>query len=687
MTTMSPPICLSVCMRCKPSAWSGDDDRRPGAVLAEEIDRRCVADGVCDIVLREIRCMSQCNRPCVAALSCDGKFTSLFGDLAPQRDVEALFEAVNLYRMRRDGVDGPLRATACTPRRYPRADSSARIGVRPRASTGLSLKTCSPRLGVTPAFDRTAHRGISAGKIATLERPAAMDSRQILRRALLAGAVALTTLVLPSMTYAQQGDALLRVVAPWEYTSNDPTDTGYILARMGIADTLVQVEPDGKLIGGVASSWTIDADKLTWRFALRPGATFHDGSQITASAVATSLKAAFAGESLSAVPFDGVAAEGEQVVIRTRTPFSVLPPFLTDYASVILAPSSYGSDGKVQKIVASGPYRIAAIDGKTILDLERFDGYARTKPAIAKVRYTAVGNGNTRANIAVAGDADLVFTVAPTAISRIDAAGQMKVESVTIPRIRPIAFNSGLAQFEDVRVRRAISMAIDRAGIASAILRHPGSAATQLLPPLMKDWHDPSLPPIAYDVEGAKKLLAEAGWVPEADGIRAKGGVRLAARMLTLSGRAELPVMATAIQAQLRQIGMEIAIEAGQAAIIPAAIKDGTMQMTMFARTYVNVPEVIATIIPDYTRERSTWGTMNWPGRDRIRPLTEEYVTSFDDARKAALRREIMKIIHDEAPVIPVSWFEHTVAVSKRVTGVEIDPYEMRYLIDRVRFR
>jgi len=132
---------------------------------------------------------------------------------------------------------------------------------------------------------------------------------------------------------------------------------------------------------------------------------------------------------------------------------------------------------------------------------------------------------------------------------------------------------------------------------------------------------------------------------------------------------------------------MEIAIEAGQAAIIPAAIKDGTMQMTMFARTYVNVPEVIATIIPDYTRERSTWGTMNWPGRDRIRPLTEEYVTSFDDPRKAALRREIMKIIHDEAPVIPVSWFEHTVAVSKRVTGVEIDPYEMRYLIDRVRFR
>jgi len=494
-------------------------------------------------------------------------------------------------------------------------------------------------------------------------------------------------LLLPAAAVAQQGEALLRVVAPWEYSSNDPTDTGYILARMGIAETLVQVEPDGRLIGGVASGWTIDADKLTWRFTLRPGATFHDGSPITAAAVAASLKTAFEGESLSAVPFDRVAAEGEQVVIRTKTPFSVLPPFLTDYASVILAPSSFGSDGKVQKIVASGPYRITAIEGKAVIDLERFEGYARAKPAIAKARYTAVGNGDTRANIAVAGDADLVFTVAPTAIQRIDGAGQLKVESITIPRIRPIAFNSGLPQFEDVRVRRAISMAIDRAGIASAILRHPGSAATQLLPPLMKDWHDPSLPPIPHDVEGAKRLLTEAGWLPGADGIRAKGGTRLAAKMLTLSGRAELPVMATAIQAQLRQIGMEIAIEAGQSAIIPAAIRDGTMQMTMFARTYVNVPEVIATIVPDYTRERSTWGTMNWPGRERVKPLTDEYVSSFEETRKATLRREIMKIIHDEAPVIPVSWFEHTVAVSKRVDNVVIDPYEMRYLIDRVRFR
>lgn len=97
------PICLSVCMRCKPADWTGDDSRRPGAILAEDVERRCITDAVDDIVLREIRCMSQCNRPCVVALSCDGKFTYLFGDLAPQRDVAAILETVALYRIRRDG--------------------------------------------------------------------------------------------------------------------------------------------------------------------------------------------------------------------------------------------------------------------------------------------------------------------------------------------------------------------------------------------------------------------------------------------------------------------------------------------------------------------------------------------------------------------------------------------------------
>jgi peptide/nickel transport system substrate-binding protein len=456
------------------------------------------------------------------------------------------------------------------------------------------------------------------------------------------------------------------------------------MARMQIAETLVMVEPDGKLVGGIAESWTVSEDKLTWRFKIRPGVVFHDGTPVTAEAAAASLRRSLAGESMQQIPVDQLSVEGDTLVLRTKTPFSHLPAVLVDYASVILAPASWGADGKVSRVIATGPFRITSIDGKTVIELERFDRYWGEKPKVARARYTAIANGDTRTNVAIAGDQDIIFTTVPAATPRIDAAGQMKVESLTIPRVRAMAFNSGLPQFSDVRVRRAISMAIDRKGIASAVLRHPPSAATQLLPAAVPAWHDASLPAYPFDVAGANALLDQAGWVRGADGVRAKDGVRLAANMLTIASRSELAVMGTAMQAQLKAIGMELAVEPGPFANIPAAIKDGTMQMMLLARTYINVPEVIATIISDYTRERSNWGTVNWPGHVRVKALTDEYVQSFDESRKAQIRKDILKIIHEDVPLAALSWFEHTVAVNKRVKGLFIDPFETRYMLQKV---
>ncbi|MCA0400056.1 MAG: ABC transporter substrate-binding protein [Proteobacteria bacterium] len=504
------------------------------------------------------------------------------------------------------------------------------------------------------------------------------------RRSALALAVCAATLAgFPSLVQAQEA-GVLRVASPWEYTSNEPTDTGFLMTRMQIAETLVMVEPDGRLVGGIAESWSVSDDKLTWRFKIRPGVLFHDGTPVTTEAAAASLRRSLSGESMQQIPVDQLTTDGDTLVLKTKTPFSHLPAVLVDYASVVLAPASWGADGKVSKVIGTGPFRITAIDGKNVIELARFDGYWGEKPKVARARHTAIPNGDTRTNVAVAGDQDIIFTTVPSATPRIDAAGQMKVVNLTIPRLRVMAFNSGLPQFSDVRVRRAISMAIDRKGIASAVLRHPGSAATQLLPAALPDWHDATLSAYAFDVAGANALLDQAGWTRGADGVRTKDGVRLAATLLTISNRPELTVMGTAMQAQLKAIGMELNVEPGPSAAIPAAIQAGTMQMTMFARTYVNVPEVVATIIPDFTRERSTWGTLNWPGRARIKALSDEYVQSFDESRKASLRREMLKIIHEEMPVTAVSWFEHTVAVNKRVKGLVIDPFEMRYMLHKV---
>jgi predicted metal-binding protein len=97
------PHSLSVCFRCKPTDWRGSDDARPGAHLADAIELEAARRGLDLAVLRDVRCMSQCKRPCVVAFSHPEKFTYLFGDLGADSDAAAVLDAFELYASRDDG--------------------------------------------------------------------------------------------------------------------------------------------------------------------------------------------------------------------------------------------------------------------------------------------------------------------------------------------------------------------------------------------------------------------------------------------------------------------------------------------------------------------------------------------------------------------------------------------------------
>jgi peptide/nickel transport system substrate-binding protein len=118
--------------------------------------------------------------------------------------------------------------------------------------------------------------------------------RLTLRRALL---LALATSPL-STAMAQTGPTtsarVLKVAAPWEIGSLDPSKTGYIFTRLEVTETLVDVDASGQLSPGLAAHWSVSPDQKTWRFPLRAGAIFHDGSVVTPEAVMRSLERALA---------------------------------------------------------------------------------------------------------------------------------------------------------------------------------------------------------------------------------------------------------------------------------------------------------------------------------------------------------------------------------------------------------
>ncbi len=479
----------------------------------------------------------------------------------------------------------------------------------------------------------------------------------------------------------------LRIVSPWEIAGLDPARSGYIFARLQVAETLVGADEGGNPVPSLAESWTEAPDGLEWLFRLRPDARFHDGTPANAEAVARALQRArsLTGGMLANAPIAEIAAGDGVVSIRTIRPFGALLAFLAHSSAVVLAPSAYSETGSVTRIVGTGPYRATIVEPPLKVELSRFEGWAGRPPAIARASYLAVTRGETRTAMAESGQADLVYVLPPEAVDRLRRNQRLAVTVLPIPRTRLLKLNSAPPFFDDRRVRQAIGFAIDREGIAASLLRSPESRATQLFPPSLSEWHVPDLPALTHDGARARALLAEAGWTPGQNGILEKDGRLFRVTLRTFSDRPEQPPMAAAIQAQLREIGIDIRVAIVNSGEIPAGHRDGTLEMALFARNFSLVPDPIGTLLQDYGPQGGDWGAMNWSSAELSRTL-DLLGSTRDPAERARLRSAAARVLHAELPVVPVAWFDYAVAANRRLQNVSVDPFELSYRLDAMRW-
>ena len=283
--------------------------------------------------------------------------------------------------------------------------------------------------------------------------------------------------------------ATLQIVGPWEFTSLSPASSGYMLLNLQVCETLVGADDHGRPQPALAQRWKVSADGLAWHFTLRPGARFHDGSRATAAVVVQSLqRAQKAPALLSNAPIASITAEGDgEVLIRLSRPHNALAAQLAHYSTLVLAPESYGADGKVQRIIGTGPYRITKLVPPQQVETEAFDNYERPAstpaPAVRSVAYMAVTRAETRALMVEGSQAHLAYGLDPASLRRLRRHAKVGIASVTLPRTVIVKLNAALPGLQDVRVRQALILSIDRAGIAHALMGDEALAATQLLPP------------------------------------------------------------------------------------------------------------------------------------------------------------------------------------------------------------
>ena len=478
---------------------------------------------------------------------------------------------------------------------------------------------------------------------------------------------------------AGAGDGTLDVIGPYEVHSIEPETAEGIFTRLQVAETLVEAGPTGELLPGLATEWNASGNGLEWTFTLRDGAAFHDGTPVDAVAVVAALDTARASEAntITSAPIEDIRAEGAAVVVELSEPFAPLPAVLAATSTQILAPSAYAEDGTVSEVVGSGPYKVVDVAPPARIELEAHAEYDGAAPTVPEVVYQSVGRAENRALMAQSGQADIAFGMDPTSLQRIKDADGVSVESVLLPRTILLKLNAGHPALKDQRVRRALSMALDRPAMATAVLRDPEVAATQMFPPALEAWHDADLAPLEHDAGAAATLLDEAGWRAGADGVRTKDGEPLSLTLLTFPDRPELPTLATAIQASLAEVGVKVDVRVDNSSEIAAGHHDGSLDMALFARNFALVPDPTVTLLKDYPEAGGDWGSMGW-NDPALNTALDRLATDADQAGTAAndARLEVAGILQEQQPVVPVAWYRQSAVVADSVQGFELDPLE-----------
>lgn len=499
-------------------------------------------------------------------------------------------------------------------------------------------------------------------------------------------AAALLTVNACGASPGEDATATLRIAGPFEVHSLEPAQDGEIFTRLQVTETLVTSDIEGELAPGLATSWTTSPDNTQWRFDLVEDATFHDGTPLTPDAVVAAVEKAAEVEAspLAEVPIESIQAGEASVVFDLSRPYLTLPAVLTHYSAAILAPASYDDDGQVTEVIGTGPYEVEDIELPASIRTTRTEEWRGETPAVENVSFQAVGRAESRALMAVSDQADVVFGLEPAGREQVEGADGVRMESSLQPRTILLKVNADHPILGDLRVRRALSLALDRESMAEAVLRESELAATQLLPPSLTAWH-PDIEPLTQDQTEARALLAEAGWTPGEGDLVQRDGKPLKLTLLTYPDRPELPALATAIQAALAEIGVGLEVEVTNSSEIPAGQADGTLELALIAKHFALVSDPLIDVATVFAPDGNDWGVMNWRDRSVERAINE-LLAGASETEAEQHRETIVRTAQEQLPLIPVAWYRMNAAVSDRVDGFVMDPLETSWRITGLRW-
>lgn len=480
---------------------------------------------------------------------------------------------------------------------------------------------------------------------------------------------------------------VLHVGGPWGPKTADPHVDGYSYQRLGVVETLVDVDQTASPVPGLATSWKESGDHLTWTFTLRDGVVFHDGTPFNAAAMKNSLEDSLTkSKAFAKVPIKEIRATGDKTLeIELSSPFSGLPAYMAKGESCALSPDCI-KQGDITQPIGTGPFKFESYVPKDEIVTTKNSEYWGKVPSVDGVVYKSLPEAVTRSMMLQSGDIDISLINPPEITEKFASLNGFTVKDQPIHRTRILTYNTEKGPFTDKMVRQAINNAIDRQALVTYVMEGVGSPASGMFPPEFY-WANKNIQPYFYNPDQAKTLLAQAGWTDsDGDGILDKNGEKFSITLLTYPERAELPPLAEVIQDQLKKVGIEVELKVLDTDSQNALRNKGEFDINLVGRGLLFVPDPNEIMMTDYHSSGTSgdgWGAYRWKNAE-VDELIEKAQKITDPAARKELYDKVQLIVAEESPVSYLNYYVNQDIYSNKVSGYRMHPTELSYHLEEV---
>jgi peptide/nickel transport system substrate-binding protein len=331
-----------------------------------------------------------------------------------------------------------------------------------------------------------------------------------------------------------------------------------------VLETLTYLDANYKVQPRLAERWEFRAPN-TWRFFLRRGVTFHDGTPFNAQAAKVGIFDRVAtrrgGGTIRSGPNSVTIIDDYTLDFTPLSPNVRVPEQIVHPHNGAIAP---GSDPG-RRPIGTGPFRFVEYLPKERIVVERNATYWGEKAKVARINFRFYPDSNARLLALQAGDIDLAYQIPRDDVKGLKDRG-FNIQNSTVGAYRGMFANVfGEAPFDilkDVNVRKAVSMAIDRKALVDGVLSGLATGDQTFIPPSVIGSAASEIKGIPYDLNQARSLLDTAGWRAGSDGIREKAGRKL--KLVLVSGFPSAEALRptpTFVQSELKKAGIDVEIQ------------------------------------------------------------------------------------------------------------------------------